>query len=322
MPDDSITERKAQASGAGDSSEAKWLACQQEAEAWIAPYGELIEDPEWRNRRINAAYATLWLADPRFQWAGLASFSSKQVGCSLATAAGSMQRIGDAIRASRTEDSFEWLYKIMIPALVGAGTGYLRGQLSLGNMSVFLDVYPLHRFYAQYGLDELRASLDARGQIADRVHWPVGAGLLPFGKPFREIVDAFALVDAGRIADSVLKLAWHEQVNILQRVMYDDPKTRLALDSNQMGLATGLWPQGFETIELPFSSACSAQPDATAVFSNRADAHLYDVGQRMEFVNRAAGQFDALLRGGRRPAIEQGIRAIRAAALVDAPLPL
>jgi hypothetical protein len=120
----------------------------------------------------------------------------------------------------------------------------------------------------------------------------------------------------------VLKLAWHEQVNILQRVMYDDPKTRVALDSNQMGSAGGLWPQGFEPIELPFSAACSAQPDATVVFSNRADAHLYDVGQRMEFVNRAASQFDALLHGEQRPEIEQGIRAIRAAALVDAPLPL
>jgi hypothetical protein len=321
MLDDAITQRDAQAGGAGDSSEAKWLACQQEAEAWIAPYGELIEDPAWRNRRISAAYATLWLADPRFQWAGLAAFSSTQVGRSLAAAAGSMQRVGNDIRASHTENSFEWLYKIMIPALVGAGTGYLRGQLALGNLAVFLDVYPLHRFYAEHGLDELRDALAARQQVADRVHWPVGAQLLPFGTPFREIVDAFALVDTGRIADGVLKLAWHEQVNVLQRVMYDDPKIRVALDSNQMGLATGLWPQAFDTIELPFGAGDPAQAGATTVFSNRADAHLYDVGQRMEFVNRAAGQFDALLHGGQRPAIEQGIRAIRDAAVADSPLP-
>lgn len=50
------------------------------AEAIVAPGGILIADPKARNRAINAAYANLWLKDPRFQWAGLAAFASKQVG--------------------------------------------------------------------------------------------------------------------------------------------------------------------------------------------------------------------------------------------------
>ncbi|MFL6637450.1 MAG: DUF2515 family protein, partial [Paraburkholderia graminis] len=52
-----------------------WRFYQKKAEALVA-----IDDPIARNRRINAAYAQLWLDDHRFQWAGLAAFASKQVG--------------------------------------------------------------------------------------------------------------------------------------------------------------------------------------------------------------------------------------------------
>lgn len=65
------------------SSECVWHAYQKEAEEIIAPGGTLIADPKERNRAINAAYAKLWLHDNRFQWAGLAAFASKQVGCGL-----------------------------------------------------------------------------------------------------------------------------------------------------------------------------------------------------------------------------------------------
>lgn len=309
MPDDHVAAHTQ--SAFAEQACAEWLHCQQEAEEWIAPGGKLIEDPLLRNRRVSAAYASLWLQDRRFQWAGLAAFASRQVGCGLLHMAQAMQRLGDGIRASHPADSFEWLYKIMIPAIVGTGAGYLRGQLSLGNLSVFLDVYPLHRFYARHGLARMRETLAARGAIADRVHWPVPAQVLAFGKPFREIVEAFALVDAGELDASVLKLAWHEQVNVLQPILYDDPKTRLALDANQLGAAAGAGGS-FETIELAFAAGCRAREEATTVFSRVQNAHLYDVGQRMEFVGRAAAQFAGLLRGGQRGAIEEAIRDIAA----------
>ena len=53
----------------------------------------MIADPTERNRAINAAYARLWLHDERFQWAGLAAFASKQVGCGLLHAADSIKKI-------------------------------------------------------------------------------------------------------------------------------------------------------------------------------------------------------------------------------------
>ncbi|WP_340618321.1 DUF2515 family protein [Xenorhabdus entomophaga] len=63
--------------------ECVWRRYQKEAEEIVAPGGKLITDPKERNKRINAAYAKIWLEDDRFQWAGLAAFASKQVGCGL-----------------------------------------------------------------------------------------------------------------------------------------------------------------------------------------------------------------------------------------------
>ena len=77
----------------GQVCENLWREYQQRAEAIVAPGGALIADPKARNRAINAAYAQLWLHDPRLQWAGLAAFASKQVGCGLLHAAESIDKI-------------------------------------------------------------------------------------------------------------------------------------------------------------------------------------------------------------------------------------
>ncbi|RZI25816.1 hypothetical protein EUX58_09105 [Pseudomonas sp. 770NI] len=42
---------------------------------------------------MNSAYAQLWQSDNRFQWAGLAAFASKQVGCGLLHASESIEKI-------------------------------------------------------------------------------------------------------------------------------------------------------------------------------------------------------------------------------------
>ena len=76
-----------------------WRIYQREAEEIVAPGGVLIADPIERNRAINAAYARLWLHDPRFQWAGLAAFASKQVGCGLLHATESMEKLEVELKA-------------------------------------------------------------------------------------------------------------------------------------------------------------------------------------------------------------------------------
>lgn len=76
-----------------------WRIYQREAEEIVAPGGVLIADPKERNRAINAAYARLWLHDSRFQWAGLAAFASKQVGCGLLHATESMEKLEVELKA-------------------------------------------------------------------------------------------------------------------------------------------------------------------------------------------------------------------------------
>ncbi|MFC7651495.1 DUF2515 family protein [Pseudoduganella danionis] len=237
-----------------------WLRCQKEAEEWIAPGGKLLTDPIARNRRINRAYAQLWLADHRFQWAGLAAFASKQVGCGLLHSA---QKVTDAqqeIKQMATSHAYasntELAYASAMPAGTSAGAGYMFRQLALGNLALFLDIYPLHRFFMLRGYQHLATCLEARRDIATQVIWPVDKEVLRFGKPFSEIKNGFEAVEHNRIADSVLQFAQHEQVNILQAVIYNDFAMRRALDANQFAWATG-FPSGVaEAIELTLSARC------------------------------------------------------------------
>lgn len=293
-----------------------WLRCQREAEAWVAPGGKLIEDPVKRNRRINAAYAQLWLSDHRFQWAGLAAFASKQVGCGLLHAADNIERSQNDIQnAVKTGiDNTDSSAMVAMPASIAAGSAYMYKQLALGNTALFLDIYPLHRFYILRGLAAMRQCLPVRMAIRGKVIWPVDNEMLLFGKDFSEIIPSFELIDQNRIADSVRLLAQHEQVNILQAVIYNDAATRRALDGNQFAWATG-FPSGVsENIALTLSSQCRPQQNPFTVwFSRRRTAKLYDADQRMDFVNRAADRFDTLLHGDSAASVKKSLEELAGA---------
>lgn len=293
-----------------------WMRCQREAEEWIAPAGKLITDPILRNRRINTAYAQLWLADQRFQWAGLAAFASKQVGCGLLHAAQKVttatQDIVGMAGSGGYGSNTELAYAGLMSAGTSVGAGYMFGQLGLGNMALFLDIYPLHRFFMLRGGEHLVSCLEARQSLKAKVFWPVDKDVLEFGKPFKEIKLGFQAVAQNQIAASVLYLAQHEQVNILQAVIYNDFAMRRALDANQFAWATG-FPSGVaEAIELTLSARC--RPDNTGklsvMFSRDKRAKLYDEEQRMVFVRRAAERFDALLHGPERSAVVDAITSI------------
>ncbi|MDE9541763.1 DUF2515 family protein [Xenorhabdus bovienii] len=100
--------------------ECVWRRYQKEAEDIVAPGGKLIADPKERNKRINQAYAKIWLEDNRFQWAGLAAFASKQVGCGLLHASELIEKIQaeyDAIQRS-SENAGKGKIKWSIPGLI------------------------------------------------------------------------------------------------------------------------------------------------------------------------------------------------------------
>lgn len=328
--------------------EGLWRIYQREAEAIVAPGGVLIPDPIERNRVINAAYARLWLHDPRFQWAGLAAFASKQVGCGLLPAAKLTELIQaehDArqhVRDSRrdwglfTKDQMDdqtilvrdyknaddrnpmpadWSMGAQTPSLAQQPFLYVNEMMALGNTTLFLDIFPLHAFYKKRGLAELKERLKNRAAIFGHptfpVLWPVGQEKLTFGLVRDEILEAFQAIDTGNIAESVKLLAAHEQKNILQPTIYDDSRLAMLLRGNHASFVTD-FPSGVaQAIELTLTSQCqSTATGRTIEFSKNPLADLSDVNQRMAFVLRAANRFDQMLQDANQQALENSIKDI------------
>ncbi|MDB6048930.1 MAG: hypothetical protein JWR17_1676 [Pseudomonas sp.] len=326
-----------------------WRVFQREAEEIVAPGGVLIADPIERNRAINAAYARLWLHDNRFQWAGLAAFASKQVGCGLLHAAstnevsqaeldaghrmldsGSASSIGiEGLITIRTVDKqamrdYEAASKNNPvpfstlggePSLMQQQFKHVYEMMALGNTTLFLDIFPLHAFYKKRGLEELRTCLKERAGIYGHpkfpVLWPVGKEKLEFGGTHQQILDAFKAIEKGDIAESVRKFAEHEQRNILQRTIYEDQQLKLLLRGNHVSFVTG-FPSGVaQAIELTLASQCQPVEDGrTLEFSSNPFADLSDYNQRIAFVLRAAARFDEMLGDGNRRLLEQSIKDI------------
>lgn len=296
------------------TAEHLWASFQKEAEDVIRVNGRLDGHEQERNKRINAAYAKLWLADNRFQWAGLAAFASKQVGCGLLHS-------GDIIEKSRREReaiqrSFAQAaapgveYAAMMPAGTEIGAHKMRQRLGFGNKHLFLDIYPLHRFYMERGWKEFDASLEKRENMRYAVEWEIDRNTLPFGKSFREIREGFGHIETGALAKSVQSLAQHEQINILQTVMYNDRFMQALLAYNQFAWATDFPNGNYEEIKLTLSAECRTRTGLTALFSKDTCAKLWVADERMKFVLRAASQFDKLLHGSQRALVEASIHAI------------
>ncbi|MEX0447569.1 hypothetical protein [Xenorhabdus sp. SGI246] len=241
--------------------ECVWRRYQKEAEDIVAPGGKLIADPIERNKRINQAYAKIWLEDNRFQWAGLAAFASKQVGCGLLHASNMHEQIqanNDANQRvrqtaselentmdnpfyflhpklkARAENKVEDFAKAVeeakqaskenklsifsdVPGLQGFSSlsqysfNYVYEKMALGNTTLFLDVYPLHAFYKQRGLKDLKTCLPIRKNIYGNsqfpVLWPIGQEEFEFGYNYPEILQSFEAIDKGNIAEGVVYLA-------------------------------------------------------------------------------------------------------------------
>jgi hypothetical protein len=334
------------------TGECIWRVYQREAEEIVAPGGKLIEDPKERNRAINAAYARLWLHDNRFQWAGLAAFASKQVGCGLLHAADSIENIqaeheaakglgegGESIleipglfRISKNDeqavrDLDEARRNNPVPSMDVRRDGELSlaqqqyqhvyEMMALGNTLLFLDVFPLHAFYAKRGWAEFKHCLPLRQNIYGHprfpVFWPIEQKKLEFGLNFPDILYGFQAIEEGRIADSVNYLARHEQQNILQPTMYNDTQLKLLLRLNHVAYVTRMGRKVAEPIELTLASQCKRLDDGRTVsFDKSAIADLSNFQERMTFVLSAAAQFDELLNGPQRSQIEKAILDIAA----------
>lgn len=106
--------------------------------------------------------------------------------------------------------------------------------------------------------------------------------------------------------------AWHEQVNVLQAIMYNDRDMQDALAKNQFAWTMG-FPSGvYMEIQLTLSAQCKAKDGWTSYFPRQRSARLWVVEERMKFVNRAAARFDELLMSRERPYVEESLRVISA----------
>jgi len=162
------------------------------------------------------------------------------------------------------------------------------------------------------GWKEFAAWLDKRQNKKYAVRWDIDRATLPFAKTFREVLDGFGHIESGDPAKSVQLLARHEQVNILQTILYNDTIMQGLLAMNQFAWATGFPTGDYQEIQLTLSAQCRAKTGVSAWFTRDKFAKLWVVEQRMKFVFGAAEQFHKLLSGPERPRVEESIRAIAA----------
>lgn len=277
-----------------------WRSLQKEAEKIASS-----PDPIARNRRINAAYAQLWIDDHRFQWAGLAAFASKQVGCGLLNAAEMIQKSNRQRDAYQRWDQNASALERMSPygsprmpvpdQVMGEGAEKVYQMLAKGNTALFLEIWPLHKFYKAFGLERFKHCYPYRQAIGDEVDWPL-RGKIQFGIEWREVVDGFSAIDRGEIVRGVDLLARHEQLNILQPAIYEDPVFAMLMRGNQVAWALNFPTGSAKEIQLVLTTQCIATEWSAAKFGNDPLANLADPVQRMKFVMTAATQFDSLLK--------------------------
>ena len=141
--------------------------------------------------------------------------------------------------------------------------------------------------------------LPDRSSLKNEVLWPI-ADKVEFGTARLEVSETFALIEKGDVSASVRAMARHEQLNILQPAMYDVAHFALLMRGTQAGdvmsVVTGLFSGLPEEIQLTLASQCKAPDGRKVAFSRNPTADLADKDQRMEFVLRAATQFDILLK--------------------------
>lgn len=260
------------------------------------PRRHLVSDFSARAARIAATYARFYLeaeqgCNPdykgRFYWMGLAAFASKQVKCAL-------DFIPDSL----------WF------PLAKAATHVSKDSLGKGNFWLFQDIFVWHWFYTQYPeqFDECAPQRDT-SQLVEIVKRNTNS--LPWAEKALKTLSDLKLTDDIKEAfqetrnfqkasnfslkresqlSSLMHIANHEQINILQPLIYESWLFNRSLDTQAAMEILPLVPKRVAA----FTTACDTD-DGRFRVQMKKDDNLYDTADRMDFITTIADKYHQLM---------------------------
>ncbi|WP_224770872.1 DUF2515 family protein [Pseudomonas sp. FEN] len=258
---------------------------------------ELVASFSARAARIAATYARFYLEledggkpelKGRFYWMGLAAFASKQVKCGL-------DFIPDALAVSVGD---------YLPNPMAIG----KDGLGKGNFWLFQDIFVWHWFYSQFPEQFEECALERNAlncpelTLAGLKSLPWAEEALATLNNFKvnpHILEAFETIKKCEQAatdnkpdlqfDSLLAIANHEQLEILQPLIYENQIFQKVLDLQ--ALTEGL--PGFPLRVAAFSTACDVEEENLREQMTEGD--LYNETHRMKFITKIANKYHSLM---------------------------
>lgn len=260
---------------------------------------KLVSSFSARAARIAAAYARIYLEleesgrpelKGRFYWMGLAAFASKQVKCGL-----------DFIPDDPA--------LVLMPPVVQGPMRIGKNGLGKGNFWLFQDIYVWHWFYMRYPEQFEKCSAERnvnsyRPKVLENVKvlpWAKDAlGKIKYFSVTSEISLAFKLIHDSETTKSradrrdlqfrsLVEIANHEQLKILQPLIYDDSAFRRVLDVQAMMEAMPGTPKRVAA----FCLTCDSEKDTLRV--QMKSGGLYDQVDRMAFIFDIANRYHKLM---------------------------
>ena len=255
----------------------------------------LIEDYAVRARRIAATYARFYLetergGDPtkkgRYYWMALGAFASKTVACTL------------ELKRVKTQ---------------GFLTDTVIEGLGKGNFWLFQDISAWHWYYSLYGdsfdlcapqrnvsicVPQVTACIEDLPWASDALPKINQLQITDYVKNGFAKVKEIETMDEGNKRRSDIQLehlndiANHEQLKILQPLIYDDPDFAAWVKKGRWPIFTV--PHLTPELRLAFSSACDTEDTALKSIAPK-DTKLENAKSRMLWIADAAKQFNKLM---------------------------
>jgi LysM repeat protein len=213
------------------------------------------------NQIISRTYGEIWRADPDTLWFAGGAFASSAVG----------EQLGNLQLGRELPSLVETLTKLAPgPTVTREDMEVMFQNLPIGNKAIFMDMVPTYSLYQDLGYAGLAMAGAFRPDWETGKRDPVSALALQ-GYEYRELADQTRDPEVRKnyLRQSVLSLAEHEQVNVLQPVLYDKPGVADTVQRYQ------------DSILGPIKINMAGEP------LEFPGGNFADVNQRMPFVNQA-----------------------------------